>query len=376
MPPTASPSKAAPFDYSKEKTRIDQLIGQWSEEKDHIKFRRESRKKEINVTEEQQKGTIPANGTFIARRIIDRNIRLEKPELVAYLEQTPRTVLFKSLSQPTVDTVPLADWFTLGVRYRGWAEAWHRTIDSTCLHGCGWIELRYDMEKPFNISLEYTPREYLIFPAKLRKSLQKCERILRCYEYLPNELEDAVEAYGFNRQVVNSLCESQKEAKREDPIKVYKVFTKKDGVVYVSWYADQGKEDTWLKSPEPLTFGLPGADDKLQPVGFFPFVAYLYEFIEEEEFLQVKGRAAKDLADQDALSQLWTGVVNGTTTASEIQASYVNDPANPAGQENTVIKGGIISNREVKHWQAAYPDPFILQLLKHSQQKTCSPPAK
>ena len=364
MPPTASPSKAAPFDYSKEKTRIDQLIGQWSEEKDHIKFRRESRKKEINVTEEQQKGTIPANGTFIARRIIDRNIRLEKPELVAYLEQTPRTVLFKSLSQPTVDTVPLADWFTLGVRYRGWAEAWHRTIDSTCLHGCGWIELRYDMEKPFNISLEYTPREYLIFPAKLRKSLQKCERILRCYEYLPNELEDAVEAYGFNRQVVNSLCESQKEAKREDPIKVYKVFTKKDGVVYVSWYADQGKEDTWLKAPEPLTFGLPGADDKLQPVGFFPFVAYLYEFIEEEEFLQVKGRAAKDLADQDALSQLWTGVVNGTTTASEIQASYVNDPANPAGQENTVIKGGIISNKEVKHWQAAYPDPFILTVAQ------------
>jgi len=364
MPPTASPSKAAPFDYSKEKTRIDQLIGQWSEEKDHIKFRRESRKKEINVTEEQQKGTIPANGTFIARRIIDRNIRLEKPELVAYLEQTPRTVLFKSLSQPTVDTVPLADWFTLGVRYRGWAEAWHRTIDSTCLHGCGWIELRYDMEKPFNISLEYTPREYLIFPAKLRKSLQKCERILRCYEYLPNELEDAVEAYGFNRQVVNSLCESQKEAKREDPIKVYKVFTKKDGVVYVSWYADQGKDDTWLKAPEPLTFGLPGADDKLQPVGFFPFVAYLYEFIEEEEFLQVKGRAAKDLADQDALSQLWTGVVNGTTTASEIQASYVNDPANPAGTENTVIKGGIISNREVKHWQAAYPDPFILTVAQ------------
>jgi len=364
MPPTASPSKAAPFDYSKEKTRIDQLIGQWSEEKDHIKFRRESRKKEINVTEEQQKGTIPANGTFIARRIIDRNIRLEKPELVAYLEQTPRTVLFKSLSQPTVDTVPLADWFTLGVRYRGWAEAWHRTIDSTCLHGCGWIELRYDMEKPFNISLEYTPREYLIFPAKLRKSLQKCERVLRCYEYLPNELEDAVEAYGFNRQVVNSLCESQKEAKREDPIKVYKVFTKKDGVVYVSWYADQGKDDTWLKSPEPLTFGLPGADDKLQPVGFFPFVAYLYEFIEEEEFLQVKGRAAKDLADQDALSQLWTGVVNGTTMASEIQASYVNDPANPAGQENTVIKGGIISNKEVKHWQAAYPDPFILTVAQ------------
>jgi len=364
MATTASPSKAAQFDYAKEKTRIDQLIGQWAAENEAIKFRREARKKEVNVSEEQQKGTIPANGTFIARRIIDRNIRLEKPELVAYLEQSPRTVLFKSLSQPTVDTVPLADWFTLGVRYRGWAEPWHRVIDSTCLHGCGWVEIRYDMDKPFNVALEYTPRESLIFPAKLRKSIQKCERILRCYEYLPNELEDAVVAYKFNSEVVKRLCESQKEANRELPIKVYKVFIKRDSIIYVGWYAQDAKEDAWLKAPEPLSFGIIGQNSQLQPVSFFPFVAYLYEFTEEEEFLSVKGRAAKDLADQDALSQLWTGIVNGTTIASEIQASYVNDPANPAGQENTVIKGGIISNREIKHWQAQYPDPFILTVAQ------------
>ena len=98
MATTASLSKPASFDYAKEKIRIDQLIGQWAAEADLVKHRREVRKKEVNVTEEQQKGTIPANGTFIARRIIDRNIRLEKPQLVAYLEQSPRTVLFKCLS--------------------------------------------------------------------------------------------------------------------------------------------------------------------------------------------------------------------------------------------------------------------------------------
>ena len=364
MATTASPSKPVSFDYAKEKIRIDQLIGQWAAEADLVKHRREVRKKEVNVTEEQQKGTIPANGTFIARRIIDRNIRLEKPQLVAYLEQSPRTVLFKSLSNPTTDTIPLADWFTLGVRYRNWAEPWHRVIDSTCLHGCGWIEIRYDADKPFNISLEYTPRESLIFPAKLRKSLQKCEMVLRCYEYLPNELEDAVEAYKFNGEVVKRLVDAQRDAKREEPIKVYKVLKKKDGIVYVGWYAQDIGAETWLKTPEPLSFGLIGEDGQLAPVAFFPYVAYLYEFTEEEEFLSVKGRAAKDLADQDALSQLWTGIVNGTTSASEIQASYVNDPANPAGQENEPIKSGVINNREVKHWQAQYPDPMILTVAQ------------
>jgi hypothetical protein len=359
-----SPSKPALFDYSREQVRIDQLISQWHEEDSAIKFRREARKKEVNVSEEQAKGTIGPDETLIARRIIDRNIRLEKPELVAYLEQSPRICLFKSLSDPTRDTIPLADWFTLGMRYQGWAEPWHRVIDATCLHGAAAIEVRYDVDRPFNISLEYTPRESLIFPLKLRKSIQKCEMVLRVYEYLPNELEDAVKAYGFNGEVVRHLVDNQKHANREIPIKVYKVFRKKDGIIYVGWYSPEAKQSTWLKSPEPLTFGLMTEDNKAKPVTIFPFFFYIYEFTEEEEIVAIKGRAAKDLADQDAMTQLWSAVVNGTTRAASIQASFKNDPANPDGQETKPIQSGQIQGKEVEFYNAPYPDPMILSVVQ------------
>lgn len=363
MAQPASPSKPELFSYDKEKIRIDQLIGQWSEEDSAIKFRREARKKEVNVVEEQSKGTIGADETFIARRIIDRNIRLEKPELVAYLEQSPRIVLFKSLSEPARDTIPLADWFTLGMRYRGWAEPWHRVIDATCLHGAAAMEVRYDVSRPFNIALEYTPREALIYPKKLKKSLQKCEMILRVYEYLPNELEDAVKAYGFNAEVVKRLCEAQKENNRELPLKVYKVFRKKDGIIYIGWYSVESKEQTWLKEPEPLTFGLVDESGKPKPVTVFPFFMYIYEFTEEETILDIKGRAAKDLADQDAMSHLWTAIVNGTTRAADVQACYKNDAANPDGQETKPLKRGMIQGKEIEYYNAPYPDPLILSVV-------------
>ncbi len=367
LSPQPSPSKPAEssFEYDKEKRRIDQLIGQWHEEIEATNFRRDARKKEVNVSELQTQGKIPADGTFIARRIIDRNIRFEKPELAAYLEQSPRLVLFKSLSDPTRDTIPLADWFTLGMRYKGWAEPWHRLIDATCLHGAAPMEVRYDASKPFNLALEYTPREFLIYPRKVRKSLQKCEMILRVYEYLPNELEDAVKAYDFDEAVVKKLIQNCKETSREIPIKVYKVFRKKEGIIYVAWYSPDADGAHWLKNPEPLSMGIIDPNTgKSNPVSMFPFFLYLYEFTEEEEPLHVKGRAARDLSDQDAMTHLWTSLVNGTTRAADLFGSYKNDPVNPEGQESRPIKGGTIQGKEVEYFQPAYPDPMILQVAQ------------
>jgi len=359
------PSKQSAFDFAREKAKIDYLISQWTDEEGATTFRRDVRKKEVNVSEEVMRGSIPADGTFIARRVIDQNIRLEKPELAAYLEQSPRTVLFKSLSDPTRDTIPLADWFTLGVRYQGWAEPWHRLIDATCLHGAAAIEIRYNKKRPFNLELAYTPREALIIPTKLRRSIQKCEMIIRVYEYLPNELEDAVEEFGFSKSVVDFLTQNVKEKDRSTPIKVYKIFRKRKGIVYIGWYSRDSNEMGWLKEPEPLTFGLADPDTLApSPITFFPFVYYLYEYTEEEEPLKVKGRASKDLADQDALSQLWTGLVNGVNKAVNIHGSYKNDPMNPEGGESKPIAPNAILSKEVEFWQAQYPDPMILAVAQ------------
>lgn len=356
-----TPSKVSEFDLAKEVLKIGALISQWSDEPELVKKRREVRKKEYNVNEMRTDGIIEADETYIARRIIDRNITREKPEFLSYIEASPRLVLFKSKSNPSVDTIALADWFALGMRYRGWNEAWHRAFDACRLHGASFIEVRADKTQPFNLILEYTPREFLIFPKKVRRSIQRCERILRKYEYLPNELENAIEEYGFDKDVVTKLTESAKDLNRDEPICVYKAFLKKDGLIWTAWYAESCK-DKWLRAPEPLYLGEVSQGGLVQSTKF-PFVCILFEYTEEEEILNCKGRAARDLADQDALSDIWSAMVNGTKRAARLQASRVNGP-NAEGAQAEVIEGNKIMPYQVDYYQAAYPDPMILQVAQ------------
>jgi len=365
-----SPSKPVEFDISKEAPKITALISQWTSEKDATTVRRQVRIKEYNVAEMREKKEIDPDATYIARRIIDSNIRREKPEFASFIETSPRLVLFKSLSSPAKDTVNLADWFTLGMRYNAWSEIWHRTFDATATHGASFVEIKADDSTPFNIRLEYTPREMLIIPVCTRRSIQKCERIIRVYEYLPNELEDFVESHDFSKEAVKRITEKHKESDRDKPNTVYKVFCRKNGIIYVSWYSEECK-DLWLKAPQPLYLGLyktvPAQDGTSQltpiPVDFFPFVGCLYEFIEDETILAVKGRAFRDLPDQDALSKLWSGLVNGTDRACRLHGSFVQQMGTE-GLQAEPIEGGMITPREVKYWQAAYPDPSILTTVQ------------
>lgn len=357
-----TPSKTSDFDLDSEVKRINALISQWSDEPELVKKRREVRKKEYNVNDMRTAGEIEADETYIARRIVDRNITREKPEFLSYIEASPRLVLFKSKSNPSLDTIALADWFALGMRYRGWNEAWHRAFDACRLHGASFIEVRADKTQPFNLILEYTPREFLIFPKKVRRSIQRCERILRKYEYLPNELEDAVEKYGFDESVVAKITENAKDQNRDEPICVYKAFIKKDDLIWTAWYSESC-QNKWLRAPEPLYLGQVDAQQQLVQATKFPFVCILFEYTEEEEILNCKGRAARDLADQDALSDIWTAMVNGTKRAARLQASRVNGP-NIEGAQTEVIEGNKIMPYQVDYFQAAYPDPIILQVAQ------------
>jgi hypothetical protein len=313
---------------------------------------------------------IKADETYVARRIIDQNIAREKPEFVAYIEQSPRLVLFRSVNKPDIDTIALADWFSAGMKYENWSKAWHRQIDGTRLHGANFIEVRSDDGKPYNLSLVFTPREFLIFPLKTRDSIQRCEKILRQYEYFPNELEDSVKEHGFDADVVKKITTASKETNRTAAITVYKVQCKKNGIVYVYWYTDQCS-DKWLKAPEPLMLGHfeagTDAEGKVAaiplPSTAYPYFPCFSEYTEDEIIVNCKGRAAKDLADQDALSSLWTAVVNGTTRAANLQGSVVNGP-NTEGMQSQPLAQNEIFPKQLDFFQAAYPDPMILQVAQ------------
>ena len=363
-------NKPSGFDFAKELKQVDSLLSQWKED-ERVADRRRLRKKEVNVQEMRSKKEIEADEIYVARRVIDSNIAKEKPEFVQYIEGTPRLVLFKSKTNPERDNIALSDWFSRGMKYEGWNIPWHRLFDAVRLHGAAPIEIKIDADKPFNLSLEYTPREFLIFPEKLRCDIQKCERIARKYEYLPNELEGMVDEYDFNEAAVKELVEKQKDTSRDEPIEVYKVFCKKDGVVYTYWYSEQIR-DKWLKDPEEYHLGevtvqinkATGQPELIPiPATNFPFVFCLFEYTEEEEILNCKGRAARDIADQDALSNLWTAMVNGTNRAARLQGSLINGPNNEGAQTEPIV-GNQIYTKQVDFFQAAYPDPIILQVAQ------------
>lgn len=377
MPKSAAPSKDTQgFDFNKIKPQLSSLLGDWSNnEKQACEARRVIRLLETNVAQKQNNKQLADNEIEIPRRIVDNNISREKPAFVAFIEQSARLVLFKSKTDPTKDATPLADWFTTGMRYPEWNTPWHASSDGSLLHGGVFIEVRIDESKPFGVAIESTPRDCLIFPTKTRKNIQKCEKLLRRYEYLPNELEDAVDEYGFDAEEVKRLTEKTRTSERETPIEVYKVFLKKNGIVYVAWWQEQCAK--WLKAPEQLDMGFyavvetvdeqtnqPKQDIQPAPCPVFPFFWLPQEIIENEYLLAVKGRAYKDLADQDALTEMWSSIVNGTNRASQLWASQVFNPANPEGRQNLVMQAGVATPEEIKYNNVPYPDPMLLTVAQ------------
>lgn len=354
-------------DFDKFKVRVNEIEAEWGRnEKTAIDSRREVRRFDNNTEALQNSGELAANETKIPRRVIHGNIMREKPSYAAYIEQSTRLVLFKSKSQPDLETGPLADWFTAGMRYTGWNTPWHATIDGMLLHGGAFIEVRLDSTKPFGIALEAVPRDALIFPCKTRKSIQRVEMILRVYEYMPAELEQMVKTSGFNAIEVERLLEKSKDKERQTPVKVYRVFMKRDGVVLDAWHTDQAQ--TYLRAPEPVNmFPQRGPDGQItvgQALTIYPFFFAQYEIIEDELLINVKGRAALDLADQDALTELWSSVVNGSKNASQIYASRKLNPANPEGNAAAQLTPGKASPDELNFYSPNFPPADLLTVAQ------------
>jgi hypothetical protein len=140
---------------------------------------------------------------------------------------------------------------------------------------------------------------------------------------------------------------------------------KKKGSVHDAWYTDNAQ--SYLRAPEPVNmFPIKQADEVTMaaPLTIYPFFFAQYEIIEDELLLNVKGRAALDLADQDALTGLWSSVVNGSFNASQIFASRRINPANPEGSAAAIIAPGKVSPEELNYHAPNFPPSDLLQVAQ------------
>lgn len=389
------PTQPVTFDYRAEREAYKDIISEWNDEKRKCQTRRDLRENRVNVEEMRQSGAILNDETIIPDRTINTNIRMGRVPYAAYITQSKRMLIVTDISAPQISIEPLELWFTRGMRYPKWKNPWLKLIDAFHVHGGAALEVIYDVSKPFNASIEFIPRESLLFPVKTR-NLQACPRILRTYDLTTLQLEEFTASYNFDPNISKDLQEKFKKA--TDFITVYRVLCKKDGLVYNAWFSNDCEKD-WLRPPMLHDVGLINFDKALltsptmimtpegpqqipfwaspefeQQRGFlgsplalknYPVIWFPYEMTENEELLRAQGRVALDHHVQEAMTHMLTNTVNASTRASALYAYAINEPGNDPGmRELGKLKPGEILGRELGIFQPPWPNNIILSLME------------
>lgn len=226
--------KPTDFDFSKEKAKYDLIISDWAAEKEMTEVRRKLRANKRNVAQEQKDKKILPDETIIPDRTIDLNIRRGSVQYIQFVTKARRLLIMTENNDPQLSTESLELWFTRGMRYPKWKTPWFKHIDSMMLHGGSALEVVYDPSKPFNCGIEVIPRARLLMPLRTA-DLQANPCLLRSYDITTIQLDEMAERYGFDPVAVKAIRDRYTDQTTFRTI--YKVLSKKSGVVYSSWYS-------------------------------------------------------------------------------------------------------------------------------------------
>lgn len=384
------------FTFQKAKPYLTTLINDFKKIKEIAKANRERRKLDVNTKEEIAAGRIKPSDLIIPMRVIDEAIAREKPQLMGYLQQSRRLVIFSDVKHPADKHDQLENAFTRGMQYKGWINAHTKVIDGAQLHGWDWSETLYDKSKPLACSVEHVGFDRLIFPLG-SEDIQCSARIMREYNWTKNQFTKAVKDNAFVKDQVdkclafNSQTGTEAPAQKDRTFTVYKLYFKWEEIVYVGWFSLEACDD-WLQVPKKLYNGVdkavqvPVEPDPMQimeasvagiplpptyttqwvPVEEteYPVNLYLYETTEQEEIVATQGRAFKDKYKQEAMTAGWSSFMNGHNRATWIMGAKAEADGKPANQvQNIEIKDGAIVPFNVAWKTMPYPDPSMLQAL-------------
>lgn len=376
-------------DFNQARVHLNRIIRDWDVEVEDTDVRRKTRDVEIDVEGLRQKGDLDEDETIIPVRVIDTNIQREQPASVNYLKNSRRICTFRSLSLPTQDPQAIEIEFTRGMTYCGWETPHFKCRDGADTHGWAAIEVVYDETKPLNVGLEYVAHDELYWPRSVKK-LQDAPKIIRSYDVIISKLREWIRKFGFNADQVEKLAASRKDNQKEnETLKVYKLYYKKEGIVFVSWFALTDGVDDWLKVPAKMVIGIsekgaapqaniismPGqppqqpqdqwidSDIKQYPIFLLP-----YRETEKPKEVDHKGRVFLDEAKQEAQTAILSSFVNGMTRASNLYASPDQEDGTGSSLkelEDVKLVGGRIMNKPMKWFQPPYPDPMVIGALKY-----------
>ena len=355
-----APSLPEVYDFEKEKLYAGQLISTFDQvELEKCLRRRKLREYEVDVEAERSAKRLAVDETKIPIRRIHSSILRIKPQMDAYLTQSKRLLIFKDKTQPGTPCEDLEMAFSEWIRVPGWNSAWEQINDATLLHGgCGG-EIVYDPAEPFHSKVQYIPREDLIFNVDAT-DIQKNHRVIRRFRWCAYELQQYAKEYGFTPVEAKKLYDDNK-TKPTEPILVYRVYVKYDGIVYVYWYHPTSQ--TFLKPPEPLESGLGIENNVRTGATTFPLFYNTFMIIEDTPLLKIRGLAYWQLPAQEGETEIITSQVNGAIKASKVYASQEVAPGGMADASQTEpVQGNVVLKAPIKYHSPPMPTGEALKI--------------
>lgn len=353
------------FEYSHEKKVFQTVAGDHEAEVTAVARRRWVRKNRISLKEARDKGQILSDEMVIPDRTVDSNIRIEKSPYAKYIEGSTTVLSFEDPSYPQQNLQPLAVWHAGISRVGSWKLPHFFAHDALLLHGAAYMEVVYDQNAPSHSVREYIRREDLIFP-KGTRNFQACGRVYRRYETTKANLNALSKQFQFDTVQLEKIKTAVKSS--TEAIQIYKAFMRNDdGVLYIAWMADEKFAcSDYLKKPTLAQLGLFVESNGMAvpaPLTQIPIFVLPYHVEEDEEILDIQGRAALDIHVQDCLQSLWSGTTNGVTRASRFYPTRklpLPGQEVPRSSESPVLQHGVIFEGDIDTFQPAWPNSIAV----------------
>lgn len=355
--------------------RCGVLIDDWLvREAKVIEENRDAHELDVTAVEARERGIVQGNETFIGRRVIAGNIQRELPTFIQYFSGSYRHVTCISVDNqvdlPTLTAIESE--FTHGFRVGNWLEQHIQTISSMALHGRGIFMLLSRPNTPLGTVPVYVPPEDFIFPLGAR-DIQKCPLLAIGYTITIDQFDAWAKAFKWEPSEVAAIRGTVPDMNLVNQMfRVHMILTKivtpasdkvaESTIVNVAWYSIDRRK--MLSKAVEFDAGFRAQDGTNQSTDTYPLFPIYYNITENPNLIERKGRAFEDMHDQEALTMIWSAIVNGCLRASEVYVSLKDKGTveNPEITQTTFIMDpGKILKQAIDFNHAPWPDSTMLQ---------------
>lgn len=349
-------------------SKVGSLINHWEANcLPDVTAERELVRCDTTVLELQAEGKLMEDETYILTKVIDVNIKREVPNVLKFLTESSRFLLFKGVDDVTAKG--FENWYAGESREGDWWAPHVQVYYGGAVHGLSHAEVIADTESLIGTRVEFVPNEEFVYNSKI-KDVQMASMLARKFVMPVTYLRVFGAPLKFEEAKIKAVEDQLSNSVLENNCTLYKVYYRSDtGVVMCRWWC---KDTSEFMSEEVMHMsGALDAQGMTVPSKVYPFIPFRYTLTNDTVCGEFQGRANYDEPLQEGIQAMTSAFVNGAVRSSGLYP-YIDEAGGDGGNsikslDGATLKHGAIMSRKLGFMQLPYPDASLLnavQLLK------------